>query len=244
MKTILDFKTFENMVVIDYLVGLPSGQIIDVNYKKINDLKQENLVEYNGALDLYVFKDINYDKIIEMIKGGKTEYDLNVAIEFFKKQSRILKYQIKKENIDIYGSVHIENENYTEIPFPFGNVSGDFVMKDCKLLTLFNSPKTVGGNFDVSGNNLTDLVNGPSHVGKDYDCSNNNIITLNGSPAIIKGYFDCSNNKLTELKNGPIKILGFMDCTGNNLKTKLDYEPSCIHIIKYGKSLKELKKVY
>lgn len=231
------------MLITDYLVGIPSGQIIDINYKQINNLKQDGLVEYNGTLELYVFKDRNYDKILEIL-GKKPKNNLGIIIEFFQKQPKVLKYKINKDAINVHGSVCVENDDYTELPFSFGDISGDFIFKNCNLVTLKGSPKTVGGYFDVSHNFLIDLVDGPIHVGKSYDCSYNDLITLKGSPAIIKGDFNCSNNNLTELKNGPSKIFGFMDCTKNKLKANLDFEPECFHIIKYGKPLEEIKKVY
>jgi len=227
-----NFKTFENIISIDYLLGIPSGQIIDIDYKIVNDLKQAGLISYNQKYTSYIFDDDDYDNILFYLKKRVGSVNVDVIIEFFDNQKRVNKYFITPDGfVNVDGSIYVDNLKYTKFPFKFKDISGDFIFINCKLLTLEDGPRRVNGHFDVSGNNLIDLVGGPITVRKNYDCNNNKLITLNGAPPIIGGDFNCSNNNLTDLRNGPINVRGFMDCTNNNFKKNLDYKPECFHLI-------------
>lgn len=247
LNMINNFRTFENIKDFDYLIGIPSGQIIDIDYKMINNLKQEGLISYSKKYVGYIFDDKVYDNILFYLKRKVKRVDfieLDEIIDFFETQKHVDKYFILKDNsVDVFGSIYVESEDCKIFPIKFKNVSGDFIFKNCKLVTLENGPRIVKGHFVVSGNNLIDLIGGPVNVIKTYDCSNNKLITLNGCPPIIGGDLNCSNNKLTDFSNGPEIVRGFIDCTGNNLKKVLDYQPECFHLIGYGKSLSEFTKI-
>jgi hypothetical protein len=232
---------------VDYLLGVPSGQIIDIDYGDINNLKQEGLISYSQKYVSYIFNDEDYDIILSRLnKGNNKNTTDNIIINFFQKQKHYKKYTISYikgyYNVDVIGSIYVDGEDYKKFPFNFKNISGDFIFKNSKLTTLEGGPKIVKGNFDVSGNDLIDLIGGPISVGKTYDCSNNMLMSLRGSPPLIGQDFDCSNNNLTDLSKGPVDVAGFFDCTGNNLKKDLDYQPKCFKLIRFGKPISDFTK--
>jgi len=229
---------------VDYLIGLPSGQIIEIDYNNINNLKQEGLIIYSQKYISYIFNDDDYNNILYRLnKIKRNVIDIEAIVKFFEKQKNCRKYTISSDNsIDVIGSIYVDGDNYKNFPFQFKSITGDFIFKNSNLLTLEGGPKIVEGEFDVSGNNLIDLFGGPISVGKSYNCSNNILISLKGSPRIIGRDFDCSNNNLTDLLNGPLEVNGFFDCTGNNLKKNLEYQPKCFKLIRYGKPISDFNK--
>jgi len=234
-------KTFESYVNDEYLIGLPSGQIIDIDYKMINNLKQEGYIVYNKKYMSYVFKDEVYLKILKYLKmplpSEVGSFNLDLVQEFFDNQRTVRSYMITSEGIEVNGNVYISGKDYVCYPFQFKQVTGDFIWKNCKLKTLEMGPKRVGGDFIVSYNDLTDLIGGPEYVGGNYDCSNNSLISLNGSPKMIFKDFDCSGNKVTSFKGGPEQVKGIMDCSGNNIDVERG-RPKCNLVIRYSNAKK------
>ena len=223
------------MLNTDYLIGIPSGQIIDIYYKEINNLKQEGLISFDNKWMSYVFNDNNYYNILRYLKKPVPNtvgvLSLDEIMEFFDSQKKVRDYTLLADGIiDVTGDVYISGGIHKKIPFKFGKVSGDFIFKDCKLESLHNAPKEVGGNFIVNKNNLIDLEGGPTYVGKMYDCSDNLLCSLEGSPIIIYTDFDCSGNFLQDLIGAPKKIKGYFDCATNKLNS-LDGIPECDEII-------------
>lgn len=235
----IDFDTYKDMNT-DYIIGLPSGQIIDINKKYINGLKQAGHINYMEKYNSFVFPDSDYDKIFQFLIS-QTDYkssNCNVfddsfmvdITNFFDYQRNVRQYFLNRDgSVDVSGNVYVSGAKFTEIPILFNKVSGDFIFRNCGLNSLKNCPIEVGGHFDVSGNNLENLMNGPRYVGGMYNCSNNLITSLEGSPDMIRGDFDCSDNFLSDLSYCPGRIKGTLDCSNNPIQN-LNDAPKC-HIV-------------
>ena len=222
-----------DIISTDYIIGMPSGQIIDVKHPDINKLKQSGNIVLNKNLNHFIFNDENYDEILKILK--RTDLYLRDMISFFDAQKNQRGWEINTDHsLEVSGNIYISGASYTKIPFNFKKVSGDFIFKDCNLDSLEGSPEDVGGSFIVSGNKLTDLKGGPKYVGNLYDCSKNFLSSLKGAPEIIRGDFDCSTNFLQTLDDGPKKIKGFYDCTNNNQLRTIGEQPDCKRLIRYG----------
>jgi len=76
-----------------------------------------------------------------------------------------------------------------ELPFQFGEVTGEVGFHEKELTTLRGSPTKVGGAFYAYGNDLTDLKGGPKIVEGIYSVFRNPLTSLEGSPEILKGRF-------------------------------------------------------
>lgn len=225
------------MLNTDYLIGLPSGQIIDIYYKEINNLKQEGMISFNNKWMSYVFDDNDYYNVLRHLKkpipnvnaGGVISMD--EIMEFFDKQKNVRTYILLPDgSIDVSGDVFVSGGVHKKIPFKFGKVSGDFIFRECKLESLENAPTQVGGNFIINKNSLIELIGGPTYVGKMYDCSDNFLTSLEGTPVLIYGDFDCSNNFIQDLNDCPKKIKGYFDCTNNRIDFIMEL-PECDDII-------------
>lgn len=230
--TVFGSQTGPNM---DYLIGMPSGQIIDLDkkeHKYINYLKQEGVITFNDKLNSFCFSDSSYYKILNLLNrlDEPDESDDKITY-FFDHQKSVRTFLINSDGtVDVSGDVIITDGEFKNLPMSFRNVTGDFIFKNCDLNDLTGSPRKVGGDFNVSGNNLFDLKNGPMHVGRHYNCSNNFIQSLEGSPDRVFGNFDCSENFLPNLIGGPRKVTGHFDCSDNPLEY-MDGRPECNNII-------------
>ena len=68
-----------------------------------------------------------------------------------------------------------------------------------KVITLENSPKSVGKDFYCYANNLISLTGASEFVGNNFDCSSNYKLTsLEGAPKFVGGNFYCLRNSFTE----------------------------------------------
>ena len=74
----------------------------------------------------------------------------------------------------------------------FGEVTGDFVFRNCGLESLEGAPTKVGGKFLINNHSLKSLEGGPIEVGRDYDAWYNPLVSLAGFPVKVGGKFDCS----------------------------------------------------
>lgn len=211
----------------EYIIGIPSGEIIYIKPNVVNFLKQGGFIFYDMKFRTYMYNDLDYDLIIKALKSinpdtHNTRFARRV-LDFMGTQKNIKSYNIGKDSsVEVDGSVVIVgNIKFDALPFRFNSVSGDFIIRDCRLQNLRGSPKKISGNFIVSGNELYDLSDGPEYVGGNYDCSDNVLTTLAGSPDVIKGDFDCSENLLTNLKGSPIRVWGTFDCSSNKFLTNI-----------------------
>ena len=124
---IKSFKKYENLsfdeINMDYLIGLPSGQIIDIHYTEINNLKQQGFVVFNKKLMSYVYNDDNHESILWYLKRNKDEEEdnpystylsdekLDEIQDFFDKQKLVDNYMlVQGGKIDVYGSVVVKND--------------------------------------------------------------------------------------------------------------------------------------
>lgn len=101
------------------------------------------------------------------------------------------KYKMNdNDEIDIIGSIRIDDSRISKFPVKFGKISGDF---DCSynssLRTLEYGPSYVGGNFNCSNcQRLESLEYAPYYVGKDFICTYcNSLRSLRGLPKQIEG---------------------------------------------------------
>lgn len=217
----------------DFIIGVPSGQVIYTKPTHISKLKALGYIQYNATLLYYIFKDETYERILNLIKDkddSKSFVSIQESAErFFEYQANVQNYFIHPTGkVDVTGSVHIKKP--TKFPFEFARISGDFIVKNAGIETLKGFPDVVGGDFIISGNLLTTLEFGPSYVGRSYDCSDNFLRTIEGTPDIIKGDFYCQGNYLLNLRNGPTRVMGIIDCR-YNVGISLRDAPICTKII-------------
>jgi len=235
-------RIFENFEVNNfYIIGIPSGQIIDIYYKDINNLKQRGLLRYDNKLRSYIFKDEFYEEILKILKlpipGKSIPYNImDDVLEFLDTQKLVRAYRSTSDGVEITGSIFINKGSYRRFPIVFKEVTGDFTFKNCGLETLNKGPLRVGGNFNVSYNNLTDLIGGPQYVGMSYDCSYNDIVSLKGSPDKIRGNFNCSYNNLRTFNGGPKSVAADLNCTGN--KNLINIEGPSAHRLLTDRNIK------
>ena len=102
-------------------------------------------------------------------------------------------------SVDVDGDVNLYNQNLTNIPAKFGNVSGYFDCSYNQLSSLRGALREVGGGFYCTSNKLTSLEGSPREVGGNFWCNKNSLASLKGAPREVGGNFDCSDNKITAL---------------------------------------------
>ena len=140
-------------------------------------------------------------------------------IHEFCKKYEITKYNIINGKLNVNNSVNLSGYKLSEIPIPFNEVNGDFLIISNRLTSLKNSPIRVNGSFSCSYNDLTDLENSPEFIKKEFNCSGNNLTTLKGSPKIVNGDYYCSNNNLTDLTGITNQIKGNLYFNKNKIYT-------------------------
>ena len=114
--------------------------------------------------------------IIEAWSGVK-KHTNNANIESWCDEMGIKNYTINsKGEIDVDGDVDLYKENFKELPYKFGKVTG---------------------YFDISNNqNLISLKNCPDYVGGFFVCiSCNKLDSLEGCPKEVEGNFYCRDCK-------------------------------------------------
>jgi hypothetical protein len=100
---------------------------------------------------------------------------------------------------DYDGSLNFDSMglmSLTEIPIRFRKVSGYFSCQWNNIISLQQSPSTVGGYFSFYHNKLTSLKGAPSTVGGDFNCFINKFISLQHSPSTVGGDFNFSEEYL------------------------------------------------
>jgi len=94
--------------------------------------------------------------------------------ELIKANGIIGNYTIDENGLyNVIGDVHLNCMQLTEIPIPFGTVTGEFFCIGNELTTLKNAPKYVGKSFVCTSNNLTSLEHAPKEVGGYFNCLRN-----------------------------------------------------------------------
>jgi len=239
---IKNFQLFESIddVITSYIIGIPSGEVIDLNEDDIVNLKKERLIIYDSKYRMFVYLDENRRNISNF---------LNKNIDGIEKVKSFLSHiKIKEDDyriydnlsVDVFCDVDMSQRGLTEIPIKFNLIAGNFDCSMNKLKNVINSPDTIFGYFDCSFNDIYSLIGGPTSVRDGYycsdnllenlygfptkcgivfDCSSNNIKTMKGCPEIINfADFDISRNKLKDLRDGPKEVKNF-DCSHNEITT-------------------------
>lgn len=194
---------YEEIDYIDYILSLPSGEVIDMKYSDIMKFKKNNLIEFSNQLNKFFCDDVNAEIIRSIIN--------RIKFKKFKIENFLLSIGLSKDHfkiyndlsVDVYTSVNLTYKKLYKIPFKFNKVTSNFDCSFNELITLENSPTIVHGYFNCSFNNLKNLEGGPKFVSKHYNCSNNKLISLKGSPEEVN-FFNCSNNKLENLYYAPV----------------------------------------
>jgi len=253
----------------DYIIGIPSGEIIEIEPQMINSLKQRGFITYNLDFRAHTFQDKEYNLVFQFVSsfqslnkkdfkyipiGDSSPFPANYSkkdlsnkvSDFMGNQRSIKSYKIEEDfMVSVKGSIIVIGDNKLSLlPFSFKSIEGDFIIKDCRLRDLRGCPSRIVGNFDISGNEIFELTHGPVNVGGDYNCSDNVLADLTGSPDIIRGDFDCSNNLLLSLKGSPMTVAGVFDCTKNKHLVTLQYAPSCKLIVSDVKKLRKFRDGY
>ena len=239
---IKNFKTFEGVeedrVITEYIIGIPSGEVIEVTDDEFVKLKKQRLIVYKNSSKYFTFLDQNYKIIRNMISKNpeRREY-----IEHCLSKFNITKFKINNDfSVDVFENVDISQKGLTRIPIKFKLVDGSFDCSLNKLTNLSNSPDEISGFFECSNNEIYTLIGGPSSVAGGYYCtdnkledlhgfpkycqvcfdvSRNNIKTLKGCPEFVSArFFSVAYNKLKDLTHGPRKVMNF-DCSHNDITT-------------------------
>ena len=99
------------------------------------------------------------------------------AIETWCEEMGIQNYIINsKGEIDVDGDVSLNNKNFKELPYKFGEVNGYFTLSNNK--------------------NLISLKNCPNYVGETFNCNKcPQLNSLEGCPKEVSGNFYCDKCK-------------------------------------------------
>lgn len=213
-----DIPIYRNIVPI---IGIPSGEYIELTQDQFRILQELYLVKYDIRLKSMIFEDSDYKIIMANIDNKKEK------IIKFLKSIGLERYNINKDyTVDALQNVKIDMI-LKSLPVQFDYVLGDFDISNCGLYSLKGCPEVISGDFICSNNILEDLEFGPEQVNGDYDARQCGIRSLKGSPKEIKGDFICGYNSLENLIGGPIKVRGsyFVD---NCLLDTLEGAPKMI----------------
>lgn len=196
----------------DYVVAVPSGQVIDMLHSQISDLIRIGYVMTNYDKSYrYSCNDFTVKAIYNYLNKDQEMNEAQI-IDFLMKQCELKRDHIKiwdDLSVDVYTSISLSHMRLFRIPIKFNRCTSNFDCSYNKLTTLENCPKIVHGNFNCSFNNLSNLVGGPKTVTKSYNCSYNKITNFEGAPAKLN-IFNCSYNKLESLSGVPITTGAFI----------------------------------
>lgn len=188
----------------DYIICVPSGQVIDMKLKDVVTLKKINVIKFDVKAYKFVCDDKYVDNIYDFLNTYNKIYDKN-QIEEFLLDCGLSRDHFRVFNdlsVDVYTHMDLSHKKLVKIPFKFNRITSNFDCSFNNLLTLENSPLTVHGYFNCSYNDLTNLKNGPYYVSKSYNCCYNKLTSLAGSPIRVD-YFNCSYNNLKNLNDAP-----------------------------------------
>jgi len=217
-----------------YIIGYPSGEIIDIKEKDLSELIDSGVVYYERKFEKYFFIDSYRNHVIDKITNiiykrvkdtnkielGDNKYSVEQNVNYFLTNFCKLKenaFKIVNNTIDVFGDVKMDNLELSRIPYRFGDIYGDFDCSDNKLKNLINSPKLVDGDFICSRNNLYSLTSGP-YVTRGYFCRNNFIDNLNGlslSKSAVE--FNASNNLITKINYNLLENIKILNIDNNRL---------------------------
>ena len=105
-------------------------------------------------------------------KGVKNQTNIE-NIKAWCEEMGIENYTINsKGEIDVDDDVMLMDNDFKELPYKFGRVTGYFSLESCKnLISLKNCPNHVGDYFSCSSCRQLDSLEGcPKEVGSDFYC--------------------------------------------------------------------------
>ena len=111
-------------------------------------------------------------------------------------------YQVDENDIVyVNGGVACGGINLGLMPVKFGTASFQFDCSRCGLVSLENTPRSVGVDFMCNGNDLINLVGAPVLVKGNFYCNHNNLTSLEGiEKTTVGGTFYCNDNPLVPTK--------------------------------------------
>lgn len=220
-----DFKSYKlNELVLPKIpmVGIPSGEYIELTADQFKDLNQARLLLYDTSMGSMTFRDKDYSRILHYISDIQKE-----KIKSFLKSIGLEKYRINDDyTVEALENVKIRKE-MSHLPIQFDYAMGHFDISDCGLTTLQGCPETVEGDFLCTNNDLRDLKMGPQKVNGNYDVRECNLSSLTGAPVRLKKNFLCSKNNLRNLNGGP-RIVDGSYYTDNCLLISLEGSPDLL----------------
>jgi len=122
------------------------------------------------------------------------EYDIDSWKKAFLSRSNIKKNS--DGSYDVNGNVVYllfrtdtrETPAPSKLPFKFGKVKGNFIIRSENIKTLEGCPTEVGGDFKVDECGIKDLVGAPTKVGKEFQCIEcDSLKSLKGFPQYVGG---------------------------------------------------------
>lgn len=205
---ITDFKIFESKNVTIGIVGIPSGEYIEIPIDQFYVLNDRGFLEYKYNLKFLSFKDKDYKNIISIIDNNE-----KTKIKKFLSDIGVKRYKINNDyTVDVIENVKIRTP-MDNLPIKFDYIMGNFDISDCGLTSLMGCPETIDGSFICTNNMLNDLSMGPIHVLRNYDVRQSGLYSLEGAPEKVGGDFDCSYNNLVNLKGAPKLVGGSFYCS-------------------------------
>jgi hypothetical protein len=219
------------------LVGVPSGEYIEIPFKLFDMLHASDTIRWDGKLDSFIFDDADYKNIMYYIStttprqqkpiSQRNEDPRRKIARFMEEVANTRRYKINDDlTIDVYDDVTIR-EPMNHLPFKFGWIGGDFNISSCGLISLRGCPDDIEQDFICTNNRITDLKYGPTEVGGNYDVRQSGLYKLDGAPRIIHKDFDCSYNNIDDLKGGPLEIDGSY-YAANGTMTSIEGAPDII----------------
>jgi hypothetical protein len=163
-----------------------------------------------------------FKKIIENIQKEFFPQKINESNIEQEIGKLINRYDCKKEEDGSYsfgGDVNLNGLGMTELPIKFKEVVGYFIVADNKLISMKNSPETVGGIADYSNNRIISLVEAPKEIGGSFNISNNLLTSPENGPTKVKGDYYCDNNKVVFNEEDIKKVTE----VGGKIVTEVDY---------------------
>jgi hypothetical protein len=229
---ITDFKIFETLECnVDYIIGMPSGQVIDIRRSDINYLKQGGFIRFDQELKSYLFDDDDYNMILWKISKNHPK-DIETPEETYVKFSDYIERQFHKKDND----KNSKYEKYLSKVFDFIGkqknitgykidptggliVFGSIIVENKKLIHLPVKFKEVTGDFTFKMCELESLEGCPDNVGGNFNVSFNALETLEGGPSYVGKNYNCSYNFLKNFEGSPKVILGNFTVNHNELKS-------------------------
>jgi hypothetical protein len=208
----------------DYVIGLPSGEIIDMLHRQVTKLMKLGFIHWNSKYCHYTYRDGDKQEIMRYSQDKEEDYTKFVNPSYIGKFLEKLgikkdQWKLNEDNeVDLMTRFTMNGIEAEVIPFKFGICYFDFDCSNNLLISLDNSPKIVQGNFNCSNNSLKNLKGGPTRVTGNYNCSDNMLTSLEGSPRSVGKSFNCSGNSLTTLIGSPDRVGETMNCSDNLLK--------------------------